>query len=87
MSLDNGGKIFAATTTTSSDFMHTFALNQLKQFTGTAHYTGSVYLHTSAGGTGSYFARYISFSVVTQSGTALDPTRLLKVTSHVLYQK
>ena len=74
-----------APTTTGDDFAATFSANQLMKTTGSQYYTGEIL--TYGQGSGSQFARYISFTPVYQSDTALDTTKILKVTSHVLYQK
>ena len=84
--IDNNGRIFVAPTTTWNNFTDTFNTNQLQMLTGGANYTGAVYLHIN-GQAGSQFARYISFSPVIESWKSLDETKLLKVTSHVLYRK
>lgn len=79
-------RINIATTTTGNSFEETFGINQLQEIVWANEYTGTLLLHSTQG-TGSYFARYISFAPVYQSGTALDTNKLLKVTSHVLYRK
>ncbi len=85
VSIDPIGKFRIGSAITGSDFNDTFTLNQLMTTTGIANYTGNVIIDTP--GVPSYFARYLSFSAVSQSGVMLDQTKLLKVTSHVLFKK
>ncbi len=83
--LQPDSRIAITTTTTGNDFVETFDLNKLGVVTGNNNYTGEMFLDGQGGE--SYFARYISFSAVYQSGDKLDSSKLLKVTSHVLYKK
>lgn len=85
VSLDPVGKFRVASATTGANFDATFSLNQLMTTTGISQYTGNVVIDTP--GTPSYFARYLSFAPVYQSGIALDQMKLIKVTSHVLFKK
>lgn len=86
VSLDIDGKITSVLSQSWTDFATLFAMHELQ----TTEISLPVYsgtLLTNDGTTGSYFARYISFDPVYQSGVQIDTNKLLKVTSHVLYRK
>lgn len=86
VSLDPQWGIVAAVTTTGNDFETAFTNNALWPNTNNADYTWFLLTHANEW-TWAMFARYISFWTVTQSWGSLDTNKLLKVTSHVLYQK
>ncbi len=88
VAVDPEGRLFAAETNSGATFEQLFTDNQLFITNlQTTAYSWQLLTHDTTQGTGSLFARYITFEPVYQEETAVDTDKLLKVTSHVLYQK
>lgn len=70
----------------SSGFDAKFEQARLALFTGTSEFP-VMYYWTWNAGTPTYFARYVVFTGLVESGVLIPRDQLLKVESHVLYKK
>lgn len=70
----------------SSDFDKDFEQARLAMLSGTVDFPVMHY-GTGTVGTPSYFARYVVFTGLVESGVLLSRDQLVKVESHVLYKK
>ncbi|MEI6426568.1 MAG: hypothetical protein WCO66_04420, partial [Candidatus Absconditabacteria bacterium] len=70
----------------ATDFDTQFKQARLNLFTGTNQFP-AMYYGSEHSGTPTYFARYVVFTGLIESGVLIPRDQLVKVESHVLYNK